>query len=200
MKKILLSCFEPFGVLAYNSSRDAVEKVNAPCGTELYKITLPVEWKTSFEKLGSAWNDFSPDAVIMTGLAAGSDCIRVERVGLNLCLPIKDSKGFYPGGSLDDGREVPIAENAPDAIFSTFPCENILSALKKNKIRSVLSLSAGGYICNYVLYSALRKNSTEKTKKPIGFIHFPCCGSGPDFKMSLDDAVRALEITLQLAI
>ena len=172
MKKVLLTCFEPFGGEKINPSYDAVMNLSAPDGTEIIKAVLPVEWGTAAEKLLSAWAGSSPDAVLMTGLAGGSDKIRIERIGINLCGAIKDNKGLYPSGS-EEPAERPIDETMPDAFFSTFNHSAILDALRKENIPAAYSFSAGTYICNYVLFTALSKIHKDKTRIPVGFIHVP---------------------------
>ena len=69
------------------------------------KVILPVSWSGAWGRLLAAWEDFSPDGVLMTGLAGGSDRIRVERVGINLCGAAKDNLGKYPNGTESDAKE-----------------------------------------------------------------------------------------------
>ena len=94
--RILLTGFEPFGNDDYNPSAEAVERVSNIRGARIEKLILPVVWGTAFERMQTVWEDFSPDLVLMTGLAGGSDRIRIERVGINLCGAAKDSLGKYP--------------------------------------------------------------------------------------------------------
>ena len=172
MKRVLLTCFEPFGGESVNPSYDAVMSLSAPDGIELIKAALPVEWGASAEKLLSVWEEVSPDAVIMTGLAGGSDKIRIERVGINLCGALKDNKGLYPSGDTEPA-ERRIDETMPDAFFSTFDYSSVLDALRKENIPAAYSFSAGTYICNYVLFTALSKIHKDKKLIPVGFIHVP---------------------------
>lgn len=197
MKKILLTCFEPFGGEKINPSEEAVGSVKAPLGCELKKVCLPVSWERARRHLFAAIDSFSPDVVIMTGQAGGSSSIRIERIAINLCGAIKDEDGFYPGAS-ELPAELPIREGAPAAYFSTVDCKRIQNALKKENIPAELSYSAGTYICNCVLFSALDKLACEGKNAAAGFIHLPyadCQGAGAP-TLGVGVMARALETAL----
>ena len=197
MKKILITCFEPFGGEKINPSEEAVGKVSAPCGCELKKLRLPVRWGEAQKSLFDAIDAFLPDAVLMTGQAGGSSAIRIERVAINLCGAIKDENGLYATGGTEEA-ELPIREGAPAAYFSTLDCKKIQNALKAEDIPAVLSYSAGTYICNYIMFSALDRFACENRKISAGFIHLPYADCRKDGapSMELDVMTRALEIAL----
>lgn len=174
-KKILISAFEPFGNDAINPSAEAVGRLEAPDGIELTKVVLPVVWGAAFSKLSAAWDAFLPDAVLLTGLAGGSDAIRVERLGVNLCGAIRDNFGVGPNGSAEAPRETPACAGEPDGIFSTFSYEKILAALKAAGVPCRASFSAGTYLCNFVLFSSLVKAKREGNRVKVGFVHVPYC-------------------------
>ena len=58
--------------------------------------------------------------------------------------------------------------------------------------------SAGTYICNELLYSALAKRNRESKEMPIGFIHLPYADGQKEGvpSMPLTRMVTALEIAL----
>lgn len=198
-KKVLLTSFEPFGGEKINPSQEAVMSAGSPDGIELIKAVLPVEWGSSAEKLICEWEKARPDAVLMTGLAGGSDKIRIERVAINLCGAIKDGKNRYPSGG-DLPCEASIDADLPDAFFSTFDFTSILDGLKTENIPATYSFSAGTYICNYVLFTALAKNYKEKTNLPIGFIHVPYSEKqGKTVFMRQADITRAVETAIKNA-
>lgn len=195
-EKILVTCFEPFGNNERNTSFEAVTKMSASGGVVLKKLCLPVTWNGALRALTSEIDSFSPDAVLMTGLASGSEHIRVERVGINLCGAIKDNDGNLPS----QNGERPIYEGGESAFFSTFDYAKILECLKASGIKSAYSFSAGTYICNYVLYGALKKLNDEKKTVRAGFIHVPDAAEFvPAGKpsMSLDMITRAVEIAAE---
>ena len=65
MKKILLTCFEPFGGETINPSAEAMKNVIPPFGCELIKLQLPVLWEGAEKLLFDAIDDFSPDSVLL---------------------------------------------------------------------------------------------------------------------------------------
>lgn len=192
-KKILLTGFEPFGGRALNPSYEAV-KLSEIHGHNVKKICLPVTWGGASKILLTETEKFDPDAVVMCGLAYGSECVRVERVGINLCGAIADNDGNFPCGG--EPREKKIYDDGDDAYFSTFDYEAILGAMREKNIPSAYSFSAGTYICNLVLYSALYNDIKTGRKRKTGFIHLPYVREfeGADSKaIALETAVMAVE-------
>lgn len=196
--KVLLTGFEPFGADTCNPSSEAVRKLPDSDGKEIKKLILPVTWSGALDRILSVWEDFKPDAVLMTGLAGGSDRIRIERVGINLCGAIKDNLGKYPNGTECQALEQKIAHDGPDAYFTTYNNKGIHQALKEAGIPAGESFCAGTYLCNYVLYSVLHKISREKKNVKAGFLHVPYAEEQRENApfMPLDTIVSALELAL----
>jgi pyroglutamyl-peptidase len=59
----------------------------------------------------------------------------------------------------------------PDAYLSRLPLAAILRALRRRDIPAGLSLTAGVYVCNSVMYAGL--HTLRRRKTPAGFIHLP---------------------------
>ncbi len=198
MKKILVTGFEPFGGDLRNPSGEAVEALSENARFEMKKLIVPVSWTHAFSKIEKVWDEWQPDAVLMVGLAGGSSAIRVERIGINLCGAIKDIDGLYANGSAEHAEERPVIEGEREAFFATYPADHILNALQKAQIPAKYSFSAGTYICNELLYSALAKRNRESKEMPIGFIHLPYADGQKEGVPSLPLAqmVTALEIVL----
>ena len=198
MKKILVTGFEPFGGDLRNPSGEAVTALAQTNSYEIKKLILPVSWTRAFPEIERVWNEWQPDALLMVGLAGGSSAVRVERIGINLCGAIKDIDGLYANGSSELAEERPIISGEREAFFATYPAEGILSALKKAEIPAKYSFSAGTYICNELLYSALAKGNRESKEMQIGFIHLPYADGQKEGvpSMPLTRMVTALEIAL----
>lgn len=198
MKKILVTGFYPFGGDTRNPSGESVSMLQADKNIELRKLTLPVSWERAFPEIEKMWDSWKPDALLMVGLAAGSSAIRIERIGINLCGEIADIDGLYPGGFRQPSGEYPIIENEREAFFTTYRHDHILCALKSAEIPAKYSFSAGTYICNYLLYSALAKRNRENSDMKIGFIHLPYAEGQKEGvpSMPLDTMIKALEIAV----
>ena len=192
MLRILITGFEPFGGREHNPSGDVLPLIHGTSDTEISRLLLPVTWDGAPDLLTRETDRFCPDAIIMFGLASGSEFVRVERVGLNICGAIKDAEGKYPSSS---GKETRICDGA-NAYFSTFDHACILDSLKENGIPAAYSFSAGTYICNLVLYTALKINADLGKHMKIGFIHLPDAtdyvGKGKK-SLGLDVIVRAAQ-------
>jgi len=198
MKKILVTGFEPFGGDPRNPSGEAVSTLQSPRNTELRKLILPVSWQYAFPQIEKVWNEWKPDALLMVGLAAGSSAIRIERIGVNLCGETADTDGMRAGGSSERTGECPVIDGEREAFFATYNSKGILRALKEAGIPATYSFSAGTYICNYILYSALAKRNRENRDMKIGFIHLPYADGQKEGSpsMPLDKMIHALEIAL----
>lgn len=188
MKRILMTGFEPFGGQKINPSWQAVQGVTAPEGVELIKRELPVRWYDTSDAVKALIEELHPDAVLLTGQAGGAERIRVERVGLNL----RDA------GSADNAgvvvRDTPVFEGAPAAYFSTFAYKEILAALTGAGLPAAYSFSAGAYLCNEALYTALHLLPEAR----CGFIHLPFLPeqSQKHFTLPLDKQILALQLVL----
>lgn len=188
MKRILMTGFEPFGGQKINPSWLAVQGMTAPDGIELIKRELPVRWYDTSAAVKSLIEEFSPDAILLTGQAGGAERIRVERVGLNL----RDAGAADNAGIVV--RDTPVFEGAPAAYFSTFAYKEILSALTGAGLPSAYSFSAGAYLCNEALYTALHLLPEAKS----GFIHLPFLPEQSErhFTLPLDKQILALQLVL----
>ena len=188
MKRILMTGFEPFGGQKINPSWQAVQGVTAPEGVELIKRELPVRWYDTSAAVQALISELQPDAILLTGQAGGAERIRIERVGLNL----RDA------GSPDNAgivvRDTPIFEGAPTAYFSTFAYKEILAALSGAGLPAAYSFSAGAYLCNEALYTALHLMPQAK----CGFIHLPFLPeqSEKHFTLPLEKQILALQLVL----
>ena len=188
MKRILMTGFEPFGGQKINPSWQAVQGLTAPDGVELIRRELPVRWHDTSAAVKALIEELHPDAILLTGQAGGAERIRVERVGLNL----RDA------GSADNAgvvvRDTPVFEGAPTAYFSTFAYKDILAALTGAGLPATYSFSAGAYLCNEALYTALHLLPEAK----CGFIHLPFLPeqSEKHFTLPLSKQILALQLVL----
>ncbi len=188
MIRILMTGFEPFGGQKINPSWQAVQGVTAPEGVELIRRELPVRWFDTSAAVQALIEETRPDAILLTGQAGGADRIRIERVGLNL----RDA------GSADNAgvvvRDTPVFEGAPTAYFSTFAYREILAALTGAGLPAAYSFSAGAYLCNEALYTALHILPEAR----CGFIHLPFLPeqTAKHFSLPLEKQTEALQLVL----
>jgi len=168
---ILLTYFEPFGGETENAAELAAallpEEVD---GRRIIKLRLPVTFgggaAAAIEKAEQlAAEGSAPAAVLALGQATGRSKVTPEMVGINLRIArIPDNAGQTP-------MHEAIVPGGPDALFATaFPRE-AADAIKTAGLPGELSLSAGAYVCNDLLYSLLYR--FKGTRILAGFIHVP---------------------------
>ena len=167
--KILLTGFEPFGGDAINSSQETVRAV--ACGEfgdiEIVTDILPVSFNRVEKALCGLIDETDPDVVIMLGQSGLSDCIKIERVALNLMDSVNgDNDGYTPD-------EETICPDAPPAYFTQLPVKKLRDCLIQSGIPAKTSSSAGLYVCNRTYFAALHHiASTGRNTKAV-FIHLP---------------------------
>lgn len=187
---VLLTGFEPFDGADGNPSADAVNAVAADYDGphELIVSTLPVAFEASARSLRALIAEHAPDIVLSTGLAGGSSHVSVERIGVNLMdARIPDNDGAHP---VDAPSEI----GGPAARFSTLPVKRLVQVMTAEAIPARLSLSAGTYVCNHVLYTALGAVPADAV---AGFVHLPwSTGIAPPGAPHLDEAILARAVRL----
>ncbi len=166
---ILVTAFEPFGGSVVNPTMRIVELLSGlPCGQgRRAYATLPVVGGVDE---GSAWATISPmidalrpDAVVALGESAKAEAITLERVAVNL----RDSRIADNAGVL--AVDEAVLEGGPDAIFTTLPVRELAQACVDAGVPSTLSLSAGSFLCNELMYRLLADERVGRA----GFIHVP---------------------------
>jgi len=166
--KVLVTGFEPFGGEEINPSWRAVEALpDSIGGAEVIKEELPVSFEKVRKQLPKLIVKGAPDVIILTGQAGGRPNITVERVAINVMdSTMPDNDGFKP-------EDEPVFEGAPDAYFATIPIKEIIKALRNAGIPAAVSNTAGTYVCNTAMFTALHTVAVSGMEARAGFIHVP---------------------------
>lgn len=141
-------------------------------------------------------SEVKPDAVISTGWDY-TRAIRVEKVALNIMNSFFADK-IVPDNYGNKPNDESIVKNAPLALRSTLPADEIVKELKRNKIPATISYHAGTHCCNAAMYSFLHQKITA------GFIHVPPLPEMLKDKeersiaMPLETQKRAIEIAVKV--
>ena len=197
--KILVTGFTPFGGEQINPSWEAVKHLPDRIGEAvLLKREIPTEFDAACAALRAAMAELRPDAVLSVGQYGGANCIRVERVAVNLRdARIADNAGAKP---VDE----PVVPGAPDAYFATLPTRRIVEKLRGEDIPAQLSYSAGTFVCNNLLYCALHESAKKSPDTRCGFVHVPYLpeqakdGNAPSMSLAL--MTKALEIAAEVIV
>ena len=167
MKTVMITAFEPFGGSRRNSSLDTLRSLPETVGeARIVKAELPVEYDGAAQKLRDLFEG-NPriDAVLCLGQAEGRGTVTPEYVAVNV------RNGSLPDNAGKLCRFEPCEPGGPDGILATLPVPSIAERLTKKKIPASVSFTAGAYVCNSTMYTALRL--TEGTGTKAGFIHLP---------------------------
>lgn len=192
--RILVTGFMPFDGQKINPSWQAVQRMAEIPGAELIRRELPVEYFTSRDLLNGLIDEFRPDCVLCTGQAGGRAKVSIERVAINLCeASIPDEAGVLL-------KDMPIVSGGESAYFATYPHQRMLEKLLAAEIPAAYSFSAGAYICNHVMYTALETARQKYPGMQAGFIHLPFLPEQTTEhpSMPLEMQTRALEIIVRV--
>ena len=198
--KTLLTGFESFGGSESNPSERVTRSMEgiSMAGIDSHSYILPVDRVCATDVLLHALEEVKPDAVLCLGEAPRRPIISIERVAINLLdFPIKDNLGAQV-------QDIPIRADGPAAYFVTLPVRPILEKLTAAGIPAELSLSAGAFLCNQVLYALLDYLAQQEKGVPAGFIHLPSLPEQVTNKspqspsMALETSVNAVQLAIEV--
>ncbi len=175
--RFLVTGFGPFGSERDNPTQGLVDALPEDLvfppreeGGERHPIVtamLPVTVAGVRERLPRLLAEHRPQVYVGLGLAAGRPALAIERFGLNILdFPMPDNDGFQPA-------EVPIVADGAEAYRSTLPLKAVVSAWREAGIAGYVSNTAGTYVCNLALYTALHWASVHDPGMRAGFMHVP---------------------------
>jgi pyroglutamyl-peptidase len=165
---MLLTGFESYGGRSLNPAEQVVKRL---AGTEIGGVrvsghTLPVNYVELGPRIARLIEEVRPRAVICLGLWPGTPLLRLERIAVNIAdFEIPDNVGHMTRG--------PVVEGGAEAYRSTLPIHAIQDRLLAAGIPARLSGSAGTFLCNALMYQALRACAEHAPGAPCGFIHLP---------------------------
>lgn len=198
LKKLLLTGFEPFLDNPINPTDEIVKSLGGTTvgNYEIIGRILPVDFSESAKQCLTAMDEVKPNALISLGLAAGRSKITPERIAINCRDGAEDNKGVR----LEDS---PIETEGPAGYFSTLPIRKFVSVLNGNGFPSAISNTAGTYLCNNVMYSALHKIEKDQADMVAGFIHIPASHELAIQKKSIPswsqhDLTEAVKLMIQM--
>jgi pyroglutamyl-peptidase len=165
---MLLTGFEGYGGRTINPAGEIVRRLDgARIGaTPVHGRTLPVCYAEIRPRLAALIDELQPRAVICLGLCPGEPMLRIERLAANIAdFEIADNLGLVANEA--------VVEDGPAAFLSTLPIEAIRDRLLAAGIPARLSGTAGQFVCNALMYHALRLCAERSPPPRCGFIHLP---------------------------
>ena len=190
-KVIVVTGFEPFGGDSYNPSQEVAQSLNgqqlALGKFEVKSFILPVDTQAAPLQLAEIFEKEQPSALISLGLASGRTDISLEQVAVNL----KDWTKADNAGNIK--TKEPIDPTGPANYPSRLPLTEIKTNLDQQAIPNHLSSDAGLYLCNQVMYCALRLIDSRHLNIPAGFIHLPATT-----ELELPIQIQAIKVALEV--
>ncbi|MCL6445948.1 MAG: pyroglutamyl-peptidase I [Alicyclobacillus sp.] len=170
--RVLMTGFEPFDGEPINAAWEVVRTFadqRLP-GLDVVVRQLPTVFGKSLAVLQQALEETQPDWVVCVGQAGGRSALSFERIGVNLIdARIPDNAGVSV-------QDAPIVPDGPTAYWSTLPVRKLVETLREAGIPAELSMTAGTYVCNHVLYGLmhfLQQDPYRARNVRGGFIHVP---------------------------
>lgn len=198
--RILVTAFDPFGGETCNPAQEVLAKLpRVIVGAEIIPLVVPTVFGEAVDRAVDAIRAHRPNAVVCLGQAGGRRGITVERVAINwMDAGIPDNIGQQPVDEL-------IAQDGPAAYFATLPVRAMVSTMRDAGLSAGISLSAGAFVCNHLMYGVLHYLEREQLPVHAGFIHLPYLPEQAGDKagvptMPLDDMVRGLVTALTALI
>lgn len=201
--KILLTGFEPFNNANINPSGEIIKRLPEKIEeVTLIKEILPVEFRKAGQKIKELLKQYEPDIIISIGQAGNRPDISIERVAVNLdCVRSMDGKRELADNAGERPVDVKIEEDGESAYLSNLPIWDLIKRIQEKGIPAAVSYSAGTYVCNHVMYTALYEGNKKYPYMKAGFIHVPFLTEQKEVKqngyfMELEDMVTAIREVL----
>jgi pyroglutamyl-peptidase len=172
--RILLTGFEPFGVLPFNPSELLVQQIRdgAPlAGHELTTEILPTAYDRAGALIEARLTALRPDVLLATGVAETRAELNLERVALNL----DDADKPDNAGALREGS--PIEPTGPLARQTALDLAPLAARLRGEGFATKVSNHAGAFVCNHVYYCALGAIARHRLPTQALFLHVPMTGA-----------------------
>lgn len=189
MVSALVTGFGPFPRVPRNPSQRLVERLGeSVAGMTVHRRVLPTEYHAAGPLICSLLDELRPDICLCVGVGRGGDPLRLETTARNFgTVDSPDHSGFTFSG--------PIAADGPETYAATLPLDPILAALREQGHSAALSDDAGGYVCNFVFFTARHHIASARLPTACGFLHIPELDPARDESAQIEswlDAVRTI--------
>jgi pyroglutamyl-peptidase len=167
MPTLLITGFGPFPGAPFNPTIQLVEslaqlKRPALADVKIVSHIFETSYAAVDRDLPALLAQHKPDALLMFGLAAATNYIRIETRARNALTLLPDAAGQVL-------RRNAITDGNPPARPMPAPQRRLLAAARTAGVPVKLSRDAGGYLCNYLCWKA----SAIGGPKLAAFVHVP---------------------------
>ncbi len=168
MRPVIVTAFEPFHDETVNPTQGVLAELpDFLYDVRIVKATLPVIYGHAFDVLLPLIEEHNPRLIVLLGLAKGRTHVSIERIAINAQdASIADNAG-------NTKRFNAIVKGGPDGLFTTIPLETVMTRLKQKHVPTVVSNTAGAYVCNDTFYRTLYHIKTNDMRTKCAFVHMP---------------------------
>lgn len=198
-RKILVTGFRPFLGESINPSQILVEWLQSSpeFSNSVETLLLPVSFKSAVPQLFEYLKNTEYDYILMLGQAGGRNKVYLERVALNWI------ESDHPDEDRYRPPQGPIVLHGEPALFTEVAVTQWQKALVEMELPVSISLSAGGYVCNYLYYQVLAEIKKQQQRTRSCFIHVPylpeqCANKNEMPSMSLEVMQKVLQQIISL--
>ncbi len=165
MKRILVGGFTPFGGDDLNPSWETISRLPKEIdGVKIDTLEIPVIYEQAAFQLLKKAEEIEADCILCFGYNSKARILEIEYVAINLQrAKISDQAGLSP-------KDCSIDPHGPLARKTDLPIFELIDQVHRTWPGKI-SLSAGSYVCNDVMYRILAWCETHH--KIGGFIHVP---------------------------
>ena len=188
---ILLTGFQPFGGADTNASWDAVSSLADPPGVHTVRHRLPVSYERAADDLYRLLDRLRPDALVLTGLDAGAQGLRVESTAHAGTATAPDEDGEQPA---------PLTPGTTGDLSTTLDVERLAARSRGADVDARPSSDAGRFVCNWTYHAGLEWTAQRRLEglwsPPTVFVHVPPASVVPTTSVAnalsrlLEDVVR----------
>lgn len=170
--QLLVTGFGPFPGVRDNPSERLVGRLATDPGLrrcsqfDMRTAVFPTEWQSVKARAPKLLTMHDPDVILHFGLHERASGFRLEQRARNHMGMLPDACGRRGNGSA-------IVSGAPRALRSTGPAEGLVSHLRAVGLPAELSMDAGRYLCNMLLYLSLLHAHAADRPCTVQFVHIP---------------------------
>ncbi|TVR08124.1 MAG: peptidase C15 [Salinarimonadaceae bacterium] len=177
MRRLLVTGFGPFPRVPDNPSAQLAKGLAADPrwrrrGVDAQALVLDTAYSSVADALLPAIRAFSPDAVLMLGVAARRRRVTPEFRALNRASRLyPDVSGAVAAGSLRLEKDAPLVRR------THAPVSLMVDRLRARGLAAAVSRDAGRYLCNAAYFAALGESERGRSFA-CAFVHVPLPGKG----------------------
>ncbi|MGI9385242.1 MAG: hypothetical protein ACR2PO_18980 [Methyloligellaceae bacterium] len=170
--RLLVTGFGPFPGVRDNPTERLIQRIRADptrhrsSGFDMRTAVLPTEWSAVRARVPKLLARHDPDVILHFGVHGRAGGFQLEQRACNHMGMLPDACGQRGNGSA-------IVTGAPRMLRSMGPSERLVSHLRTAGLPAELSMDAGRYLCNMLLYLSLLHAHTADRPRTVQFVHIP---------------------------